>query len=259
MSRAMRIISVERGQDPSTLSLVAFGGAGPVHATRLARQLKIGKLVVPIAAGVTSALGLLVADMRFDFVRTCAVALESADISHIKEIYENMKEEADRILERSAYSRRYIKAVDMRYVGQAFELTVPFGEGFDFELRSLKRNFLRMYQERYGYVSNDPIECVSWRLITLGIVPKVNITNQKTGDNFDVNSAIKGQRRAYFEEAEQEGFLDCAVYDRYKLFDGAGLSGPAIVEERESTCVILPSQRATVDQYANLIIEEAIG
>lgn len=254
MSRAMRIISVERGQDPSLLSLVAFGGAGPVHSTRLARQLKIHKVIVPLAAGVTSALGLLVADMKFDFVRTYAAKLEDVDVNHVSELYDNMKTEADSILSKTDYSRRYLKSVDIRYSGQAFELNVPFGEGFEYDLQALKEEFLKLYKNRYGYTTGDPIECVNWRLVALGVVPKVAMSKEGKPDNADVSLAIKGRRLAYFQEADQ--FVECVVYDRYKLFNGASFEGPAIVEEKESTCVVLPKQRVTVDSYANLIIED---
>jgi N-methylhydantoinase A len=252
MSRAMRIISVERGQDPSLLSLVAFGGAGPVHATCLARQLKIKHVIVPLAAGVTSALGLLVADMKFDFVRTYVTRLDAVDIAQVREIYEVMKEEADSILSELAYQRRYVRAVDIRYAGQAFELTVPFGEGFEYDLSSLKKEFLQLYRQRYGYSTEDPLECINWRLVALGVIPKIVLggEQQKTQD-----AAVKGQRRAYFQDAGD--YVECDVYNRYKLFNGSKFSGPAIVEERESTCVVLPKQQVFVDSFANLIIEDS--
>jgi N-methylhydantoinase A len=253
MARAMRIISVERGQDPSLLSLIAFGGAGPVHSTRLARQLKIHRVVVPLAAGVTSAMGLLVADMKFDFVKTYVTKFDAVDVSHVKEIYLDMKEEADSALAEIGYNRRYVKAVDIRYSGQAFEITVPFGEGFSYELPTLKTEFLRLYKERYGYYTNDPIECINWRLLAIGVVPKLTLDRNSGKENPDARAAIKGRRSAHFQEAE--GYIECDVYDRYKLFSGAAFEGPAIVEERESTCVVLPGQRVTVDPYSNLIIQ----
>ena len=256
MSRAMRIISVERGQDPTLLSIVAFGGAGPVHATRLARLLKIRRTIVPLAAGATSALGLLVADMKFDFIRTHLTRLQDIEISKVTELYESMKEEADPLLSETEFERRYVRAVDMRYSGQAFELNVPFGQGFEiFDLGDLKTNFLKLYQARYGYTSNDPIECVNFRLIASGIVPKVSLRKKKDAEQqFDVRNAVKGKRKVYFPETS--GFIDATIYDRYKLLEGASFEGPAIVEEKESTCVVTPGQCVTVDAYSNLIIEE---
>ncbi|MCL4519947.1 MAG: hydantoinase/oxoprolinase family protein [Thaumarchaeota archaeon] len=255
MARAMRIVSVERGQDPASLTMIAFGGAGPVHSTRLARQLKIHRVVVPLAAGVTSALGLLVADMKFDLVRTYMSKVDSIDKNRVSELYEDMKEEADTLLSKTEYDRKYVRSVDMRYSGQAFELSVPFGSGFEeYDFEALKNMFLQLYQNRYGYTTNDPIECVNWRLVALGIVPKVSLAQETREETMDIQNALKGRRRAYFAEAG--GYVDCNVYDRYKLFDGAMFEGPAIVEEKESTCVVLPEQKVRVDRYANLIVED---
>ena len=255
MARAMRIVSVERGQDPASLTMIAFGGAGPVHSTRLARQLKIRRIVVPLAAGVTSALGLLVADMRFDFVRTHTSKIEAVEKRLVSELYNDMKAEADDLLSEVEYERRYVRVVDMRYSGQAFELTVPFGEGFqEYDFEDLKESFLRLYQSRYGYAPNDPIESVNWRLIALGVVPKVSLADEGDKARPNVQEARKGRRLAYFAEAG--GFVECDIYDRYRLSNGATFSGPAIVEERESTCVVLPEQRVKVDRHANLILED---
>jgi N-methylhydantoinase A len=256
MSRAMRIISIERGQDPSSLTLIAFGGAGPVHSTRLANQLKVRRVIVPLAAGVTSALGLLVADMKFDFVRTYVSKVDLVERKVISELYKDMKSEAEELLSETEYERKYVKEVDMRYSGQAYELTVRFGEGFgDYDFGALKKLFLRLYQNRYGYITGDPIECVNWRLIAFGVVPRVTLAQEEKEEiTKDIEECKKGRRRAYFQEAG--GFVECDVYDRYKLSKGARLEGPAIVEEKESTCVVLPNQKVTVDRYANLVIED---
>jgi N-methylhydantoinase A len=254
MSRAMRIVSVERGQDPSALTLVAFGGAGPVHASELARQLKIRRIAVPLAAGVTSALGLLVADMKFDLVRTMVSKLDSTDLDEVSELYAEMRLDADKLLSRTEYKTKFVRQVDMRYSGQAFELAVPFGEGHEsYDFESLKSSFLQLYRERYGYTTGDPIECVNWRLIAYGLVPKASLLRSDSTPSSRVENAKKGTRQVYFSEAG--GFLECDFYDRYQLPSGASITGPAIVEEKESTCVIGPTQQARVDTYSILIIE----
>ncbi|MFI5419957.1 MAG: hydantoinase/oxoprolinase family protein [Nitrososphaerales archaeon] len=254
MSRAMRIISVERGQDPAQLSMIAFGGAGPVHATRLAQLLKIRHTIVPLAAGATSALGLLVADMKFDFVRTHLVRLDEIEIETIKELYASMKELADGLLSESQYQRRYIRLVDVRFAGQAFELPVPFGEGFDnFDIGGLKASFLKLYSARYGYTSSDPIECVNWKLVAVGIVPKVSLEKKSGHGKSGTQHATKGTRVVQLPDADE--LVEATIYDRYRLTEGDSFFGPAIVEEKESTCVVLPGQRVTIDHYANLIIE----
>ena len=210
---------------------------------------------MPLAAGVTSALGLLVADMKFDFVRTHVSKADAMEKKVASELYQAMKNEADALLSKMEYERRYVRSVDMRYAGQAFELNVPFGSGFEeYDFEELKKLFLQLYQNRYGYTTNDPIECVNWRLTALGILPKVTLVQERKEETASIQAAMKGQRLAYF--AEEGGFIDCDIYDRYKLFDGATFVGPAIVEEKESTCVVLPGQRVKVDRYANLIIED---
>ena len=137
-------------------------------------------------------------------------------------------------------------------------MTVPFGQSLDeeYDYEKLKSNFLKLYEARYGYTSNDPIECVNFRLIAYGVVPKVSLKSRKEANQQEskAGDAIKGTRRAYFSEAG--GFVEATIYDRYKLFEGAAFEGPAIVEEKESTCVVLPGQRVTVDAYSNLIVEE---
>jgi N-methylhydantoinase A len=255
MARAMRIISVERGQDPALLSIVAFGGAGPVHSTRLAQLLKIQKTIVPLAAGVTSALGLLVADMKFDFVRTYLVRLNDVEETKVDDLYGSMKIEADKLLSETPYNRRYLRAVDVRYAGQAFELSVPFGEGFEnYDTTELKKKFLELYHARYGYTSEDPIECVNWRLVATGTVPKVSLEKKKSREDYGSGAqrAVKAKRNVWFPESKVA--VEATIYDRYKLIDGDSFDGPAIVEERESTCVILPDQKCTVDAYSNLIV-----
>jgi N-methylhydantoinase A len=254
MSRAIRIISVERGYDPTKLSMVAFGGAGPVHGPRLAQQLKIPRVLVPMSAGVTSALGLLVADMKFDFVKTYKIELEKVDAKVVQEMYYQMKEMARETISIIPKSRiKYLRFVDMRYSGQAFELTVPFGNGFTtFDFEGLRKKFLQMYKERYGYTSSDPVECVSWRLVILGSVPKVSL-QKRVEDSYDLKKAVKGRRKVYLPEFGR--FLEVDVYDRYKLFPGAFFEGPAIIEERESTCVVGANQNIQVDNYMSLRIE----
>ena len=253
MSRAMRIISVERGQDPAQLSMVAFGGAGPVHATRLAQLLKIRRTIVPLAAGATSALGLLVADMKFDFIKTHLVRLDEVKLETIQELYASMKESADAFLTETQYQRRYVRFVDVRFAGQAFELSVPFGEGFEnFDLAALKSNFMNLYHARYGYTSSDPIECVNWKLVAVGIVPKVSL-EKKSGGKIGIQHATKGTRVVRLPDEHE--LVEATIYDRYRLNEGDSFLGPAIVEEKESTCVVLPGQQVTVDHYANLIIE----
>jgi N-methylhydantoinase A len=182
--------------------------------------------------------------------------LDEVEGKKIRDLYDSMKTEADKMLSETQYGRRYLRAVDLRYAGQAFELSVPFGEGFDnYDLIELKKKFSELYRARYGYTSDDPIECVNWRLVAIGEVPKVSLEkrNSQEEGTHDPQLAIKGKRDVWFPESN--GSVKATIYDRYKLVEGDSFDGPAIIEEKESTCVILPGQKVIVDAYSNLVIE----
>jgi N-methylhydantoinase A/oxoprolinase/acetone carboxylase beta subunit len=145
------------------------------------------------------------------------------------------------------------RSVDARYVGQGYELTVPVpGGALDAAaLDRVRASFDEIYAARYGYAQpNEPVEVVTWKLSAIGGAPRIALPKTATGP---VSGGLKGRRRAYFPEAG--GWVDCPIYDRYKLVAGMQLAGPAIVEERESTSVLPPGVLATVDEYANLIVE----
>lgn len=255
MARAMRAVSVERGRDPSMLALVAFGGAGPVHANRLAKQLKIKKILIPLAAGVTTAVGMLASDVKFDFTRTYVAPLDRVDLEIVHQLYDEMQAQAiDMLKTTEAPAIELMKSVSIRYMGQAYELNVPMPERkiSDAALKKLEKTFLHLYESSYGYTTGDPIEAVNWKLLAVGKVPRVKLKEmEKRGS--EVEDAIKGRRVIYF--SEHRDYVECEIYDRYKLFPGAVFEGPAIVEEKESTAVVCPGARASVDKYANLIIQ----
>jgi len=250
MALAMRAVSVERGRDPSTLTLIAFGGAGPLHANRLAQQLKIRKIVIPPLAGLTSALGLLAADVKFDTVRTYVSRLEDVDVNVVEKMYKEMEVEAVELVKAAGVTDiELIRSVDMRYMGQAYELNVPLvGSTLDQAIKGLAKLFTEAYRQSYGYTMDDPVETVNWRLLAIGRVPRVKLKKvEKT-----VREAFKGKRKAYF--AEYNDYVDCKVYDRYKLYPGIEVEGPAIIEEKESTIVVCPGYEVTLDEYGNVVI-----
>jgi N-methylhydantoinase A len=251
MARAMRAVSVERGRDPRTLALIAFGGAGPLHAARMAQQLRVGRVVVPTLAGVASAVGMLAADVKFDFVKTYVSRLDRVDWSYVKSLYAEMEEEAVRLL-RSAGVVGYelMRSVDLRYVGQAYELNVRMPEG---ELEPgmagrLEGEFIKLYRESYGYEVGDPVEAVNWRLLAVGKVTEVKLRKVRP----EPRDPLKGVRKAFFSELNE--YVDVKVYDRYKMYPGVEIVGPAIIEERESTTVVVPGASATMDEYGNILM-----
>ncbi len=258
MARATRVVSIERGRDPRLFSLVAFGGAGPIHGARLARIIGVPRVIYPAGAGVASAIGLLVADVMFDFARTFIAKIDENAIGPMKEVYEELEATALKMLEESKIKGEYnlIRSADMQYVGQGHEITVvlPPLTYTAADVPAIRKAFNDTYAGLYGYSDpNEPIMVVNWKLTASCSTPKVASRNlQKVGN---VEDALKGTRKAYFKETGD--YVDCKIYDRYKLFPGASLEGPAVIEERETAIIVLPGDVARMDEYDNIIVEVA--
>ena len=255
MELATRVVSIERGRDPRDLTFIAFGGSGPVHGCRLAQALGIPRIVLPAAAGVTAAIGLLAAEVKFDVARTYVRRLDAVDVVALDAMYGEMSAQAIAVVQESAVAGDVTvsRSADARYVGQGYEVTVPVPSGRldPAALERVRASFHEIYAARNGYANTaEPVEVVTWKLSAIGGSPRVALAkaSARSGDLHR-----KGTRRAYFPEAR--GYVDTPVYDRYTLATGTALTGPAIVEERESTTVLPPGVTATVDEYANLIVE----
>ncbi|MBI4011510.1 MAG: hydantoinase/oxoprolinase family protein, partial [Candidatus Rokubacteria bacterium] len=256
MAAAARMHVAEKGRDPRRYTLIAFGGAGPVHAWGLAKLLKLRRIIYPFGAGVTSALGFLVAAPAIDYVRSYVARLERAEWGHVNGLFAEMEAEARGLLLESGASPAEIalhRTADMRYVGQGFEVPVPLPPGpLDADrLRDIQEAFFRSYRERFArHVSDVPVEAVSWRLGATGPVPNVRL--EFAGQPAAPHDAGRGARPVYFPET---GLAACPVYSRYALRSGTALRGPAIIEERESTIVVGPDGRASVDEHLNVVVE----
>ena len=255
MELATRVVSIERGRDPRDLTFIAFGGSGPVHGCRLAQALGIPRIVLPAAAGVTAAIGLLAAEVKFDVARTYVRRLDAVDVVALDAMYGEMSAQAIAVVQESAVAGDVTvsRSADARYVGQGYEVTVPVPSGRldPAALERVRASFHEIYAARNGYANTaEPVEVVTWKLSAIGGSPRVALAkaSARSGDLHR-----KGTRRAYFPEAR--GYVDTPVYDRYTLATGTALTGPAIVEERESTTVLPPGVTATLDEYANLIVE----
>lgn len=256
MAAATRMHLAEKGRDPRRYAMIAFGGAGPVHAYNLARLLKLGRLIVPLGAGVTSALGFLVAAPAIDYVRSYVSRLEQIDWPHLNALFGEMEDEArDLLIEAGARPDEITmtRSADMRHVGQGFEISVPAPNGTLDAAASagLRESFFTAYQQLFERTVREvPIEALNWRLAASAPVPNIalNFGGQPVGSG----KALKGQRDVYFAET---GFAPCKVYDRYALKPGDTLEGPAVVEERESTTVVGPGAKVSVDGFHNLVIE----
>ncbi|MCD5408636.1 hydantoinase/oxoprolinase family protein [Candidatus Bipolaricaulota bacterium] len=255
MERAIRVISVERGHDPREFVLVAFGGAGPLHGASLARKLGIPRVLIPACAGVLSALGLVSADLVHTYVRSLVVPLTDVSPERVNDLLAAFRREAEGILKAEGVpegARKYRPAVDLRYRGQAYELSVPLPDRpFSAEdLAELESGFHREHERLYGYaVPGEPVELVNLRLTAIGEAEAPALPRLRRGGS--VEGALIERRPVYFGE----GWRETPVYAREKLPPGAELRGPAVVEGRESTCLVPPGARASVDAYGNLILE----
>ncbi|MEC9153904.1 MAG: hydantoinase/oxoprolinase family protein, partial [Pseudomonadota bacterium] len=256
MAAATRMHLAEKGRDPRRYQMIAFGGAGPVHAYRLAQLLKLKRLIVPLGAGVTSALGFLVAAPAIDYVRSYVSRLEQLDWDHLNGLFAEMEDEALAMLTDAGARPDEItmtRSADMRHIGQGFEISVsiPSGSLSEGSLDPIRESFFNSYQKLFERTVRDvPTEAMSWRLAASAPIP--NISLDFSGQTSDASEKLKGSRQVYFPET---GFTDCTVYDRYALRSGDKLKGPAVIEERESTTVIGPGGSASVDKYLSLICD----
>jgi N-methylhydantoinase A len=257
MANAARIHLVERGRDQRRYSLIAFGGAGPVHAYRVAERLKLRHIICPPAAGVTSAFGFLVAPMAFDFVQTYLSTLRGLDFAHLNTIFAEMEARGRALLQQAGVpedATTVTRSADMRYLQQGFEINVPVSNGrlSPDDIPRLQANFDQEYERMYKRLNPDvDVEALNWRVIVAG--PRPTITVQPPDDQpTPMEATHKGERPAYFPETA--GYVTCPVYDRYQLGPGTALRGPAIIEERESTVVVGPSAGVEVDAHRNVVI-----
>ena len=261
MARAIRVISVQRGHDPRDYTLVAFGGAGPLHAVRLARELDIGRVLVPLNPGILCATGLLLTDPRADFAATRLTPLAEMDAEGTTQaVFAALADRADRWFaeEGIADDARVLKrTVDMRYAGQNYELPIglPNGPIGEETLAGLARDFAAEHLRSYGFAAEDePVQLVTFRVEATGLSPKAGFATHADAEP-DASAALSGHRPVWLPEAG--GFVDCPVYDRALLRAGNCLTGPAIVEQMDSTTVVLPDMNARVEPCLNLILEAA--
>ncbi|MBI3300565.1 MAG: hydantoinase/oxoprolinase family protein [Deltaproteobacteria bacterium] len=256
MANAARIHLVEKGRDPREYSLIAFGGAGPVHAYRVAERLKLKTLVCPLAAGVTSAFGMLTAPLAFDFVQSYVTSLSDLDFAVLERLYADMEARGRDLLAAAGVEEEITltRSADMRYLHQGFEIRVPLPPGrlTKDDLPALRRAFTEEYERLYKRLNPGvEIEVVNWRLVASGPQPQITLRPPEAAGR-SLAAVRKGERPVYLPE--HNGFVPCGVYDRYLLPVGATFSGPAIVEERECTAVIGPGAQASIDEEQNLVI-----
>ena len=256
MIKGIRVVSVAKGYDPREFCLVTFGGAGPVHASELAAELDIPRVLVPIAPGVTSALGLLMADLRDDLVRTILRPSDELEVSELNSRFAEMEAEAAATMEREGVAEDdvvLVRVADVRYLGQGFELEAPVGAGEldDDDLAQVYERFHEAHTQLYGYAQRDSrMEIVNLRLTALARMPRPRLEASQNGRR-PGSPAEATTRAVYFHDAP----VEARIYDRVKLVPGDVVEGPAVIEQLDSTTLVWPEQSASVDGYRNLLLE----
>ncbi len=240
-----------RGLDPASFALVPFGGAGPTHANLLAEEVGIARIVVPPAAGTFCALGAAAADLRRDFVRSLRRELDEATAATLAETFEALAAEGNDWLDQEgeqSTGRLFEKAADMRYVGQAYELRVALND-VDADVHAISEAFHREHERIYDFRdSAAEVELGTARLAVIGVTPDLAAQEFPTGDG---KPGIKGKRRLFHKGA----WLDADIYDRHSFRANDQVSGPAIIEQDDTTTILLPGWIANCDKAGNLHLE----
>ena len=255
MVNALKLVSLNRGHDPREFTLVAFGGGGGMHAAALAMELNIPEIIIPINPAVFSAWGMLLTDLRRDYIRTRVTRLDSVPAADVQALFAELETQAARefatdgiggdrlVLERFA---------DMRYLGQEHTVKVPFPTG-NVDAQALSEaveRFHETHEREYTYRLTSPVELVNYHVVGFGLVPKPELA-KLTSTGRRPADARRGTRRVDFDA---HGVHTTAIYERKGLEPGMNISGPAIVEEPATTIVVFPGQEARVDDYGNLRI-----
>ena len=258
MADAIRMISIERGHDPREYALVAFGGAGPVHAGRIGQELGIKKVIIPPNPGVFSAMGLVCTDLKRDYVRSLYTLMAEDGVEEqIRQVREEITVVARDMLARSGipednWEFRY--SIDMRYGHQAYELTVPVedSEIEDGALDAIAERFHAQHFTTYDYNAPDePIQLVNMRVSAIGKFGADFIASRVSLSNGSGNISPRSHREVYFKET---GLAPCPVYDRGELYPGAEIQGPAVIQESSSTVIVYPNQSAAATEFGTIEI-----
>lgn len=254
MINALKLVSINRGYDPRDFTMVAFGGGGAMHATALAKELNIPKVIIPAHSAVFSAWGMLMSDLRRDYIRTQPMAIKPGSQDVINEVLNEMERDAVDAFERDNVTAEKIyfeKYVDLRYEGQEHSVRVLVSnESMNAqELDELIVRFHDAYEREYTYRLDNNVELVTFHLVAFGAIDRPDLAKLELSNGLD--DAIKGKRAVDFDDA---GVQDAVIYNRDLLPAESQLTGPAIIEESGSTTVVFPGQRLIVDEYGNLHI-----
>jgi N-methylhydantoinase A len=260
VARAFRVHASEIGFDYRRCTMVAFGGSGPAHATRIARKLRVPRVIFPRGSGVMSAIGMLVSPLSFQLARSRRIALAALTEDDFESYFVSMQNEAGKFLFPDAASRPQVtirRFVDMRYKGQGYELEVelPAANRTASVFGSLPELFADAYSEVFSLSYLDaPLEILNWKVDIIGPQPTPSLAARNLAAQAE--TPPRCHRSAFFVEV---GYLDCPVFDRDAMSAGRVINGPAFVEERESTVVLGCGDSARLDRDGNLVVEIGVG
>lgn len=261
MVSAISVNSVQRGIDPRDLSLVAFGGGGPLYGADIATELSFPRVIIPGHPGITSAMGLLHSDLKYESQETVMVGVDECDPAQVEEVYGRLEAEGRERLELDNVppeGRRFVRLADCRYVGQAYELLVPVNSGtFDAEaLAKLAEDFEAAHEREYFYrFEEQGVQVVGLRTYAVGVMPRLETEVVGTGESGPPSSAIVDRRAVVFSQQGEPVELETVVYDREGLLDGNVIDGPAVIEQLDSTTVVPPGLSARVAGDGGIIID----
>jgi N-methylhydantoinase A len=258
MSYAVKGVSTERGLDAAAFTMIAYGGAGPLHASAIAREIGMRRVIIPLAPGHFCAFGMLHADLRYDLVKTWFKRLADVSFDEVRQIYQGLVTQGRASLASSNIAPKEVRisyAADIRYVGQEHAVMIDVPEKFisGGDREAIKRHFDEVHDRRYGTCAPlEPAEFVNLRATVAGIMTQPSMQRNVRGSETPSDRALRPRRSTYFSEAG--GFVDTAVFDRSELKSGNRINGPALIEEHASTTVVMPGDRVEVDDLGNLVI-----
>lgn len=255
MVRAIRVVSVERGYDPREFTLMAFGGAGPLHACEVAQDMGIRQVLIPPSPGTLCSLGLLMADTKFDLSCSNLTPAEPAYLDKAQDIFRSLLADGDALLDKEHVERdkrEYAYTVDCRYMRQNYEIAIQVAAPFDqAALEDMIERFHQEHERAYGYCNREmPVQMVNFRLSAIGVMEKPDLSAAALEPQAALPQPMEVRQVLFDRESE---FVDTKVYHRTQLRPGTTLEGPAILEQMDSTCVIPPKWSAYTDAYYNII------
>jgi len=259
MHAALRVVSVERGHDPRNFGLVAFGGAGPMHANALGRLIRSRSVIVPPTPGVMSAFGFLTSDIQNEFPETYLRVAEDTPASELKETIERLIAQADQWLEGEGVAeddKRFDLYADCRYYLQNIQIPCAFEleELQDGDSAFLRERFEEAHRQRYNFdLPDSPLEMATVRVVGRGTIKGVSLLESEDGAGEDASGAVSRNEQVFFDG----GWVETPIYDRAKLRPGNMVTGPAVIVQDDTTTVIEPGYAGAVDRFGNILIEEA--